>query len=210
MFFSPGRFQPNTRETNGESCVICPPGTYCSRAGLPAPEGPCSAGYFCLEGTESPTPYDNICPAGTYCPEGASAPITCRAGTYCSRGGLPAPEGYCLAGYFCPEGSKNPAPADNICPAGTYCPTGSSNATTCPSETYQPAAGHADCFPCPAGYICPQGCYDPVKIPNVVYITPCPAGYYCRLDHLSSKKRKCPKGSYCPINSFSPKVKWGH
>jgi hypothetical protein len=43
--------------------------------GLNQPEGPCSAGYYCLSGASTPTPTDgttgNVCPQGKYCLEGS-------------------------------------------------------------------------------------------------------------------------------------------
>nr|XP_032658238.1 multiple epidermal growth factor-like domains protein 10 [Chelonoidis abingdonii] len=38
------------------SCTVCPPGYYCSSAGLTAPSGSCSAGYYCLSGASSSSP----------------------------------------------------------------------------------------------------------------------------------------------------------
>lgn len=37
-------------------CLSCPSGQFCGASGLTAPSGPCSPGYFCLEGVSSPIP----------------------------------------------------------------------------------------------------------------------------------------------------------
>lgn len=56
-------------------CLPCPSGHFCGASGLAAPSGPCSPGYFCLEGVSSPTPAGKgslrtgVGPALARCPE---------------------------------------------------------------------------------------------------------------------------------------------
>lgn len=42
--------------TMASECLSCPFGHFCGASGLTAPSGPCSPGYFCMEGVSSPTP----------------------------------------------------------------------------------------------------------------------------------------------------------
>ncbi len=98
------------------------PGNYCDVPGVIEPTGPCSPGWYCLEG--STVAESNICPAGHNCPEGTHTPARCPAGTfsnatslaaatectnctagwYCQQTGLTLPEAVCQQGYYCPEG----------------------------------------------------------------------------------------------------------
>ena len=65
-----GTYINSTRVKRVEDCVPCRPGSYCDGTGLPAPRGPCDAGFFCLEGSYSSAPRDgligDICPRGGY------------------------------------------------------------------------------------------------------------------------------------------------
>ena len=133
--------------------------------------GDCSAGYFCLSGSENYTPDDVMpdpitrdcdpntvcagpCPAGYYCPEGTTDPAPCpehkvretpgaRMFNDCSP---------CPAGYWCHEGDPTPQP----CPEGTYCELGA-GPEDCPRLHYRDitnGSSVSDCFPCEAGYWC--------------------------------------------------------
>lgn len=97
-------------------------GSYCNDTALTAPTGLCTAGYFCVVGSDNHAP--EICTAGRYCPEGSHTPTRCPAGTfsnttgltaveectnctkgsYCQSTGLTDVEGNCTQGYYCPEG----------------------------------------------------------------------------------------------------------
>ena len=67
-------------------CTFCPPGLYCASAGLTAPTGNCSAGYYCSNASEEASPvsksYGDECPTGSYCPLSSHQPTACPAGTY--------------------------------------------------------------------------------------------------------------------------------
>ena len=97
-------------------CNICCRGGYIS--------GDCSAGYYCLAGSEDYTP-------NNYAPDDLNA-VSCVPNDHCA--------GACPAGYYCPEGIDIPIPCPNHtlnedpgaraandcvpCPAGYYCRSG--------------------------------------------------------------------------------------
>ena len=139
-------------------CLACPAGSYCLAAARNV-TGPCSAGYFCPEGSTSPT--GNACPAGTYSTltslkasgeclpttagyysnAGSSVMIPCPSGRYSSvtntkaAGGDGSVTPYCLectAGYFCPAASS----ARTKCGRGFYSAAVASACTICPLGTY--------------------------------------------------------------------------
>ena len=64
-------------------------GKYCLMPGGANVTGDCSAGYWCINGSPTPTPTDGItgqrCPEGNYCPIGATAPVPCPLGTWSNR-----------------------------------------------------------------------------------------------------------------------------
>ena len=70
--------------THNNICRIfsCPGGYYCNSYGLTAPQGQCSAGFYCIQSSNSSTPtnsnYGGVCTAGSYCPAGSTLP-TVRA-----------------------------------------------------------------------------------------------------------------------------------
>ncbi|CAK7320737.1 hypothetical protein VULLAG_LOCUS22832 [Vulpes lagopus] len=198
-------------------CLSCPSGHFCGASGLTAPSGPCSPGYFCLEGVSSPTPaghseHGGPCPQGHFCPSGTSHPKPCPAGSYSNLTGQ-ASCFPCPAGYYCPENittySRHP------CPAGFYCPRGTKYATQfpCPRGYYNPdplTQTLDSCLPCPPGHYCGQE--------NLTQASgPCDAGWFCisaawtarpfDLDNYTSTNCLCPAtatGGKCPVGSFCP------
>jgi len=50
-----------------DECQKCTPGKYCDREGLGSPAGNCWNGFYCPEGSETPTP-NFVCPMGYICP----------------------------------------------------------------------------------------------------------------------------------------------
>lgn len=58
-------------------------GFACTEVGLAAPNLPCAAGYYCLDGATIAEPtnedFGDVCPAGFFCPEG----ITDQAVIHC-------------------------------------------------------------------------------------------------------------------------------
>ena len=105
---------------------------------------PCTAGFYCLAGTITPT---LLCIAGYYCPtnitDGVSSlligsygskQVPCPGKTYINVTGTKNESDckHCPAGFYCPEGSETP----NECPRGYYCPERSEVETPCPLGTY--------------------------------------------------------------------------
>ena len=69
-----------------KDCESCTGGLVCNGKGLSAPNGVCSAGWYCERGAKSSMPNDDheggLCPEGHYCPNGTKTPRPCLAGTY--------------------------------------------------------------------------------------------------------------------------------
>ena len=126
-----GRFNAATGSTTLSECQPCSPAMYCSASGLPAPEGLCSAGFYCASGSVTPTPMflylsdpsGGLCPPGSYCVNGSSAPTSCPAGTYTNVSGTAACT-TCPARHYCPTtGMSIPLP----CPQGSFCEVGTAS-----------------------------------------------------------------------------------
>ncbi|XP_061449372.1 neurogenic locus notch homolog protein 4-like [Rhineura floridana] len=176
------------------SCTTCPPGRYCLSAGLTAPSGPCSAGYYCLPGATLPSPtgmYNNLtrqascfpCPAGYYCLENTTSfsGFTCPPGFYCPEGTRFATEFPCPRGYYNPDPMAQSLDSCLPCLPGHYC--GKENLTAVSGK-------------CEAGLSAPSG--------------ECAAGFYCTGGASSPKPLDgvtgniCPQGTYCPVGSPAP------
>ena len=104
-----GTFSNTTHRTDASECQTCSGGMYCSQTGLAEPEGPCDAGYYCTQGSDSQTPTmgsdANICTKGHFCPQGTASPEQCPPGTYNPGTGLQAQSEClnCTGGRFCPD-----------------------------------------------------------------------------------------------------------
>ncbi|XP_053729819.1 SCO-spondin isoform X1 [Synchiropus splendidus] len=204
----PGTWSGTAGAHNLTYCQKCPPGRYCSGAGLTGPSGVCDAGFFCIQGARTPTPSDgvagNICPVGHYCSKGSSSPRVCPDGTFSNSTGAEAcadcpPGTYCLSG----EGVRP-------CPAGHFCLGGGVEAILpCPPGTYSPQIGLSQveqCLMCPAGFYCEDwGLFEPTG--------PCQAGYYCTAgvnflrpdgNFSTGVGGACPRGKYCPEGTGLP------
>lgn len=175
--------------------------------------GSCTAGYYCISGSDNPTPTDGTtgqaCPEGKYCTAGTTAPTDCPIGTmsnstglamssqcpacqggyYCQTTGLTAPTGPCNAGYYCDSGATGPTPSDgttgNVCTIGHYCPSGTDDPIPCADGTYSPTTNAATCTSCTAGYYCTNG----------ISLQDCPQGYYCP-SGTGPVWQQCPVGTY--------------
>ncbi|XP_053757174.1 zonadhesin-like isoform X1 [Panthera pardus] len=218
-----GTFSDRMFLTMASECLSCPFGHFCGASGLTAPSGPCSPGYFCMEGVSSPTPaghaeHGGPCPQGHFCPSGTSLPHPCPAGSYSNLTGQ-ASCFPCPAGYYCPENITTYS--GHPCPTGFYCPRGTKYATQfpCPRGYYNPdpmTQSLDSCLPCPPGHYCGQE--------NLTQASgPCDAGWFCvsaawtarpfDLDNYTSTNclcpatatgGKCPAGSFCPEGSSEP------
>ena len=209
----PGTFSNISGLSSVEGCTPCLPGNYCGESGLIEPSGSCFAGYFCVAGSDTPTPQESQCPAGHFCPIGTHTPVPCPTGTfsadtlnvaeedcmlcgpghYCTReGAINATNMPCSDGYVCVGGAFTPTPIDNVtgyaCPAGHFCTNASFLEQKCPPGSYQPDVGKAQCLTCPIGTICYTS--------SLVMYELCPEGYYCPDMGMIN-------GIPCPLGTFS-------
>ena len=167
-YISPlGTFNNRSGLSHQDNCTECTRGFYCATPGLELPTGVCYGGYYCTEGSKSPTPIEDIlaaghpsytafpyqylndkCPPGFFCPNG-SDPQPCKPGTFHNQGGIvSSSQCYpCPVGRYC-NGSVVPLGTAPSCDAGYVC-TGGSN-TPKPTD---PSMGYL----CPAGFRCPSG-----------------------------------------------------
>ncbi|KAE9043578.1 hypothetical protein PR001_g5732 [Phytophthora rubi] len=143
------RCEPGHYCVDGER-YECPAGTFGDRAGLTTSEcsGPCSAGYYCLEG--SIVGQAVACAtSAAFCPQGSALPTATDKG-YCAisednpAGARWYDQRKAKPGEFAWRGTCYP------CPAGTY---GSEEMETRPA-----CSG-----PCAAGYYCPPGSTTPTQ-----------------------------------------------
>nr|XP_047130962.1 uncharacterized protein LOC100202447 isoform X1 [Hydra vulgaris] len=214
----PGTFSNKEGLHNSSSCEPCPNGMYCPYFNATAPEGPCSAGYFCKVGSPSKAPLLNYpptygpCPAGSYCPMNTTNPIPCPRGRYsnythlktfedCSlcdpgyycEGGQSHVSGECWEGFYCKLGSKFPNPPEitelsGPCPIGTFCPNGTSYPLGCPRGTFNDRRGQSKCEECCKGYFCLE---NSTKCEHL-----CPKGHYCPGNTKNPEDYPCPIGTY--------------
>ncbi|KAK2847209.1 hypothetical protein Q5P01_010208 [Channa striata] len=187
------------------------------RVGLSSPSGPCSPGFYCIEGSRTATPWGNttvtgdttssfpvpgnstpgqfhgdVCPAGHYCPKGSAQPSPCSPGTFLVRSGAESEADCeaCYPGFYCPSWAQTSA--DLLCPPGWFCPAGSVSG-------HQPGR---QCFP---GHSCPRGSAEPtVCSPGTFQSSSgqsvcniCPPGFYCM--EGSSVPSPCPAGFFSPL-----------
>ena len=223
-----GTFSNTTGNENVSQCRPCLAGMYCGAAGLAAPTGSCSGGYYCSGGSgaadasvcdsrgwvcDSPSceymvarkpssSCGGLCPVGSYCPGGSGSPTPCPAGLYCGTAGLQSPSGPCLAGYYC-SGLNNSSPRAAVCPAGFYCPAGTVWPVKCGRGTYLDTMGNTNgsaCKPCVAGYYCP---YENMTNGTIFL---CVAGYFCppACSYGELPSNICPFGMKCPPGSALP------
>nr|XP_055052406.1 zonadhesin isoform X1 [Misgurnus anguillicaudatus] len=192
------------------ACLFCPSGHFCPGVGLEQPAGLCLAGFWCKQGSPSPSPFGTECPLGHYCPKGTTNPLPCPVGTwsnstglksveecpscpggfYCASTGLTEPTGLCSEGFYCAAKAETPTPTDGIsghvCPEGHYCPPGTTRPVPCDPGTFITVTQGSQCWACTAGWYCLDG---------VLHL--CPAGFYCP-EGTGYDWRPCPAGTYSP------------
>nr|XP_057935999.1 SCO-spondin isoform X4 [Doryrhamphus excisus] len=213
----PGLYSDQPGGEDVQHCRACEAGWFCSKAGLPAPEGLCDAGHYCTSGASTAVPValnsGGMCPAGYVCPRGTKHPqqhpcplgtwsntvgaqnvsfcLLCPAGLYCNTTGLIQPSGLCYTGFYCSGGAVSPKPLDgitgDICPVGHHCPMGSASPTLCPDGMSTNTTGAETCYECPPGSYCLPG----------EGIQRCPLGHYC-LGGGGEGILPCPPGTYNP------------
>ena len=53
-----GTYRNDSMGQNVDDCYLCPPGQYCDNGANTEPDGPCTAGHFCVLGSATATPQD--------------------------------------------------------------------------------------------------------------------------------------------------------
>ncbi|KTG09626.1 hypothetical protein cypCar_00002228 [Cyprinus carpio] len=130
-----GTYNPRELIDSQNSCLSCPSGHYCPDAGLEEPTGLCLAGFWCREGSHSPSPMDGptvaVCPVGHYCPKGFYClegtgydRRPCPAGTYSPDSGLSVLSECreCDGGHY--YSLQNSTSVTGKCSEGCYCTHG--------------------------------------------------------------------------------------
>lgn len=212
-----GTFSNAYANENSTNCLPCTAGMYCAGTGRALPNGNCTEGWFCPQGSTQPQPTGNECLAGHSCPEASGAETPCPSGYYQPDVG----QGSC---FLCPSGmycDQNEAISEEqsgvgeashgvvtpkTCPAGYYCPNGTETATAnpCPIGTYSNTTGLASesqCILCDPGKYCDN--------PNMLAPAgECNPGYYCTLaafvPNPSVNGSECVQGTYCVQGSGFP------
>ena len=203
-----GTYNSNIGATSSASCSSCDKGKYCDQLGADSYTGLCDPGYYCTLSAQVSNPTDgttgNICSAGYYCPQGSGSPTNCDASMYCNQQALSDVSGACAAGYYCVLNAVSPVPTDgttgNICAAGYYCPSQSSSMSSCPQGTYGPSTGLSsisNCLPCPYSQYCASSA---LSAPT----GSCALGYFCDPGSSSSTPitGSCPIGYFCDSSSY--------
>jgi hypothetical protein len=204
-----GTYSPSSGQSVLTDCISTPKGFY-SIAAQTAPNGMCSAGYFCP--LESSSPTEVPCPARYYRPElGAGQASDCSL---------------CVAGGYCPSASIYPT----ICPKGSFCVGGISAADPCLPGSYgnSTALKESDeCETCTGGSYCdgygltaPRGLVDSGFYCLSGCNTSTPHSFSSNVSFISSSSvllrafltdgrggslgGVCPSGAYCPQGSVLP------
>ena len=204
----------NNYEQLTYSCKLCPAGRYGNHSGLVTSfcSGLCQAGYYCPEGSTSPSQI----PCGSvhqYCPAGSSFPFPSPSGKKTvsifagdSSGLFQYKTVDCSLGHYCTNGLEYPCPlgvygnltalqvstCSGHCPPGNYCPPGSVVPTKCPKGFY-----------CPDGKVflpCPAGTFGAATgLSSVTCSGYCEKGHYCLDASTSATSRQCPRGRFGSI-----------
>lgn len=198
-----GKYNPSSGQVDSSACVACTAGYYCL-GNTATPSLTCKAGFYCTGGSATDSQYSAT--PGHYTSSGASSEANCLAGTYQPS----SAQSSCLscpAGFYCPTAAMT---TPTICPTGSYCPSNASSATPCSSGTYNPYEGmksSSDCLDCAPGYYCPTTGLSDISSNS------CTAGYYCKTqattntpstEDTDKKFGPCPAGYYCPTKTSFP------
>lgn len=178
----PGTYYGGIQATNPSACVSCTAGKFCNTSGLSAPDGVCSAGYYCPGGQSVGTPSSHGCPLGNKCIKGSDSPTKCESGYYqdellqntCKE---------CPARYYC-NATFGGVENYNLypCPEGFFCSNGTRFAEEFPCEngTFNNLTGRAnqhECTSCLPRYYCGE---PGLTHPNTL----CSSGYYCKTGNV--------------------------
>jgi hypothetical protein len=194
-----GRYSDRLFLENSTACSSCPPGYYCETPGLTAPEGQCSAGYYCTGGSPVRNPGASLLVdlnvSVVWTGNTSHAEIVDPGGAPYNLSKL---DSACITGLT----FGGPCPAGHYCLSGTTAP----DLTPCPAGTYNPLAARTSqggCLACPPGKYCgAPGLSQPTG--------DCAPGYFCSAGAASNKPtdgstgNKCPIGAYCGGGNSSP------
>ena len=203
-----GSFSPQSGISDVSQCLSCSAGKYCQLANATEETGFCEAGFFCIDGSDSPTPdgitskgISGVCPVGAYCPRGTGQSNSCPRGTFSNATGLKNVSQCvdCPYGYYC-DGDGLTEPSGK-CDPGFYC--------VLRSDVKNPGSATAIGGPCPPGHFCPEGSSSPQQCEAGTYnlysksasCEICPNGYYCPNRSITFEDTDCPKGHYCPAGT---------
>ena len=134
-------------------CDECTEGYACESVGMDAAVTLCSAGYYCIKGSNTSIPigmsFGDLCPPGYYCEAGTANYLTspCINGTYSNASGLLS-SAMCIdcdAGLVC--GGLALLEPNDVCAAGYFCRSG--------AYTNKPEDGGTTGDPCTKGHYCP-------------------------------------------------------
>ena len=194
--FSQGTYNPSSATPSIDFCQLCDAGFYCRKAGLNATEGKCYAGYFCKEGSPSPTPVSGLRFYLCIPPFMKKLFLSLKVILIDLKG---------ISNHnflFQNNGSLSNITYGGICPRGYYCPVGTKRPFEypCPNGTYSNTPGlerEEQCIPCDPGRSCTG---EGLREPNGV----CRPGWYCLrgattpmpLDSVTGNI--CPAGFQCP------------
>ena len=184
---------PIGRYISGSNCVDCPAGRYGNEVDMTSSEcsGPCAQGYYCPQGSTTPTNPNFKCPPGTYGGttglQSSACSGPCPPGYFCLEGTV-TPSNLCPTGRFGGEGERNNQ-CRGPCQAGYYCERGA-------TEKAEHECGGVDKF-------CPEGSGEPQDVLPGYYTTgntvktrsgqaECDAGFYC----VGGQRTACPAGRY--------------
>ena len=175
-----GTYNPVRGRGSVSDCLTTVQGYYTISGASSYISTPCSPGYFCLAGSNTPTQF--ACPAGTY--------------RHLSQGASPTECVPCPSGYYCLTATSNPI----NCPMGFYCPIGTSKPESCPEGTYSNILNLYDskaCLACPAGKYCyVRNLTNPTNL--------CDAGFYCMQGSRRPEPKDSITGNSCPIGGYCP------
>ncbi|KAK7882552.1 hypothetical protein WMY93_028726 [Mugilogobius chulae] len=203
-----GTFLSEVGALSSSECHLCPPGKYCLGPGAPQPNGLCFPGFFCVGGSETPTPIANASlfecfhqVVNLY--SNLDDTFQMNNQTF-SNFSSPARDDSWIEVEPEPEAvldniGTHRAPCvrrphyactsykGDICPEGFFCPLGMSYPLLCPAGFYCNQTGlEAPAGPCVPGFFCPKGSID-------TYSTPCPQGHFCPV--ATSIPLPCPAGT---------------
>ena len=169
-----GTFNPSLGAVSVTQCLACQEGFFCNSTGLTVPLFPCTAGFYCPNGTVYPT---LPCTTGHFCPGGTVTPQPCWAGSYQALPGQASCD-ECPPMYYCPQNTATPID----CPAGSVCPSGTQAATQ---------------------FLCPIGTFsNATKLSDASQCTRCTAGSFCATAGLTAPTGACDAGYYCLGGAF--------